>query len=156
MEDIKRILVVSEATGASRKAIHYGVSLARNYGAKLYVIHLVRNPLGLAGWNLPIPSLQTVAQEYERIREIAKKELDVIIDLEKARGLSVKELMAEGEPEEAIMKVAKEEHVDLLIMLAPRRKHLEHRLFGYNREEIVRKMPCSILMVKQEPESSTS
>ncbi len=156
MEDIKRILVVSEATRASRRAIHYGVSLSRSCGAKLYVIHLVRNPLGLAGWNLPIPSLQTVAQEYQRIREGAKKELDAIIDLERTKGISVKELMAEGEPVEAIMKVVKEEQIDLIIMLAPRRRHLEDHLFGYNREDLVRKMPCSILLLKQEKESVPS
>jgi hypothetical protein len=57
MEDVKRILVVSRDTQYDRKAVHYGFSLARQYGAKLYVMHAVHNPFSLQGWNLPIPSL---------------------------------------------------------------------------------------------------
>jgi nucleotide-binding universal stress UspA family protein len=45
MEDIKRILVVSRSTKDCRKAVHYGVSLSRKYGAELYVMHVVHDPL---------------------------------------------------------------------------------------------------------------
>jgi nucleotide-binding universal stress UspA family protein len=40
MEDVKRILVVSRDTKYCRKAVQYGVSLSRKYGAELYVIHM--------------------------------------------------------------------------------------------------------------------
>jgi nucleotide-binding universal stress UspA family protein len=37
-------------------------------------------------------------------------------------------------------------------MLAHEEGHLEHFLFGRSNEEIIRKMPCSVLLVKKEPE----
>jgi hypothetical protein len=40
MEDIKRILVVSRMTTYCRKALHYGISLSKRYGASLSIIHL--------------------------------------------------------------------------------------------------------------------
>lgn len=148
MEDIKRILVISRMTKYCRKAIHYGVSLSRKYGSELYVIHVVHDPFSLEGWNLPVPSLE---EEYRGILKDAKEELDTIINLEKTKGLSIKELVRKGEPTEEILRVVKEENMDLIIMLAHEEGHLEHFLFGRSNKEIIRKMPCSILMVKKEP-----
>lgn len=151
MKDIKRILVVSRMTKYCQKAVHYGISLSEKYGAELYIIHVIYHPFGfdLSGWNLPIPSLE---EEYKRILQEAKKELDKMISLEKKKGLPVKELIKEGEPTKEILKVVKEENIDLIIMLAHEEGHLEHFLFGRSNDEIFRKMPCSILLVKKEPE----
>ena len=44
-DDIKRILVVSRMTKYCQKAVHYGISLSRKYGAELYVIHVIHNQL---------------------------------------------------------------------------------------------------------------
>jgi len=149
MEDIKRILVVSRMTKYCQKAVHYGVSLARKYGAELFVIHVIHNPFGYEGWNLPIYSLK---EDYKRIQQEAKKDLDRLIDSEKANGMAVKELIREGEPTKEVLKVIKEENIDILILLAHEEGRLEHFLFGRSNEALIRRMPCSILMVKKEPE----
>jgi universal stress protein A len=151
MEDIKRILVVSRSTRDCRKAVHYGVSLSKKYGAALYVMHVIHDPLMFGGWNLPIPSLR---EEYENMLKEAKAELDAIIKKEKSKGVAVKELLKEGKPAEAVLNAVKEENIDLIIMLAHEEGQLEHFLFGRSNEEIVRVMPCSILLVKKEPEAA--
>ena len=75
MEEFKRILVVSRMTKHCREAVHFGISLARKYNAELSILHVVHNPFGLEGWNLPIISLE---KEYEKIFEEAKADLDVV------------------------------------------------------------------------------
>jgi nucleotide-binding universal stress UspA family protein len=45
MDDIRHILVVSRMTAYCKKAVRYGVSLARKYHAALSVIHVMHNPL---------------------------------------------------------------------------------------------------------------
>jgi universal stress protein A len=152
VDDIKRILVVSRMSRYCRKAVHYGVSLCQKYGAELYVIYVAYDPFIFGAWNLPMPSLE---KEYKKTLNEAKRELDTIIDLEKKKGVLIKELIKEGKPTEEILKVVKEENIDLIIMLAHEEGHLEHFLFGRSNEEIIRKMPCSILMVKKEPEPVT-
>jgi universal stress protein A len=149
MENVKRILVVSRDTQYDRTAVHYGFSLARQYGAKLFVIHTIHNPFRLQGWNLPIPSL---AKEYERLLRNTRKELAAMINSERKKGMKVKQLIKEGEPEKEIFETIKTEKIDLIIMLAHEEGHLEHFLFGRSNEEIIRKMPCSVLLVKKEPE----
>ncbi|MGD0283083.1 MAG: universal stress protein [Dissulfurispiraceae bacterium] len=149
MEDVKRILVVSRDTKYCRKAVHYGVSLCRKYGAELYVIHVVHDPIILGdGWNLPMPSLHEV---YKNLLKETREELHTIINSEKEKGMAIKELIREGDPTEELFKAVKEEGIDLLIMLAHEEGHMEHFLFGRSNEEIIRKMPCSVLMVKKEP-----
>ena len=149
MEDVKRIMVVSRDTKYCRKAVKYGVALSRIYGAELYVIHVVHDPLIFGGWNLPMPSLE---EEYQKVLNQARKELHSVIDSEKKKGMTIKELIKEGDPTEVLLKAVKEEDIDLLIMLAHEEGHLEHFLFGRSNEDIVRKMPCSVLLVKKEPE----
>jgi len=149
MQEIKRILVVSRMTRYCRKAVRYGISMAKECGAELYVIHVIHNPFGYEGWNLPIVSLE---KEYRKIQEQAKTELHAIIDSEKKEGLIVKEDIRTGEPTKEILKMVKEKNIDLLIMLAHEEWHLEHFFFGRSNEELIRKMPCSIFLVKKEPE----
>jgi universal stress protein A len=149
MTDISRILVVSRMTRYCREAVHYGISLARTYGSELFIIHVIHNPFGLEGWNLPTVSLK---EEYQNIIKEAKADLDRIIAQEKAKGLPIRELIKEGDPTEEIIRTVKEEKIDLLVMLAHEESRLEHFLFGRSNEELVRRMPCSILLVKKEPE----
>ncbi len=148
MEEYKRILVVSRMSKYCREAVHYGISLARKYNAELSVLHVVHNPFGLEGWNLPMVSLE---QEYKKLLDETKADLDRIIREEKAKGLSIKELIKNGDPTEEVVKTVKEEKIDLLVLQAHEEWRLEHFLFGRSNEELIRKLPCSILFVKNEP-----
>jgi len=47
--------------------------------------------------------------------------------------------------------MVKEENIDLLIMSVHEEGHMEHFLFGHDNEELICKMPCSIMLVKKEP-----
>jgi len=147
MEDIKRILVVSRMTKHCQKAVHYGVTLAQKFGAELYVIHAVHDPLTFGIWNLPKPSLEV---EYKKELDTVKRDLDAIINTEKEKGMSIKEIIKEGEATQEILQTVKQEKIDLIIMLAHEEWRLEHFLFGRSTEEIVRKMPCSVFLVKEE------
>jgi len=99
--------------------------------------------------NLPIVSLE---KEYEKIMREAKEDLDRILAKERSNGLPVTELIKKGEPTKEILKAVEELKIDLLIMLSHEEWRIEHFLFGRSNEEIVRKMPCSVLLVKKEPQ----
>ena len=149
MDEINRILVVSRMTGESKKAIHLGISMAKKFNAELFVIHLMHDPLIFGAWNLPKPSLE---EDYKKILKDTKKELDVIIDSEKKKGMDIKEIIKQGDPTEVILSTVRQEKIDLIIMLAHEEGRLEHFLFGRANEAIVRKLPCSVLLLKDEPQ----
>ncbi len=148
MDDFKRILVVTRMTQYCQKAVYQGVSLAKKYSAQLFVLHAIHNPFSYKGWNLPIISLE---KEYQANIQKEKKRLDKIIKNEQSEGLAIEVLLRKEEPTQAIVDVVKEKNIDLIVMLAHEEGHLEHFLFGRSNEDLVRSIPCSILLVKKEP-----
>ena len=148
MEDIKRILVVSRSTTDCKKALHYGISLAKQQNSKLYVLHVIHDPFSVDGWNLPVPSLK---QEYENLVKKTREDIDRIIKSEQADGLEITEWIRDGKPVDEVFAAVKEEKIDLIIMSAHEEGRLEHFLFGRTVEELTRKMPCSILLVNYNP-----
>lgn len=149
MEDVRRILAVSWRTQYCQRTVHYAVSLAAKYGAELSVIHVI-DTLWSQGWNLP-----TMSQEESREKEMERiqAELDNIIRDETKKGVKIKKIIREGDPTEEIMKVIGEEKIDLVISRAHEEGRIERLLVGGSNDALIRKMPCSILLVKKEPDT---
>ena len=148
MKEYKRILVVSRMIQSCQKAIQVGVSLAHQFDAELFVVHSIYNPFGLRGWSMGTLSL---AKEYEKILVDTKLQLSKLVEVEKMKGMSITELVREGEPTEEILKTIDKEKIDLLVMLAHEEGLLEDLFFNRSNDELVRKIPCSIMLVKKEP-----
>ena len=146
MEKFNRILVVSRLTTHCKLAIDYGITLAKKFQASLTVIHTVHSPFGLEGWDLPL-----LEQDYSALRAKSKADIDSAIQSEQSQGLYIKEIIREGDPVTTVVDIVKMEQIDLLIMLTHEQGHLEHFLFGRCNDALVRRMPCSILLVKKEP-----
>jgi nucleotide-binding universal stress UspA family protein len=155
MKSIKRILVVSRMNSYNLEAIRSGVSLARSCDAKLTVLHLTPNPVDLMPVTTPGPFREDDFTNYLNIQLEVKKQLDAAIKKELKEGFPIKEIVSDGEPVEEIGKVVASERIDLIIMLAHEEGRLEHALFGGENDAIIRKLPCSILLVKKEPEPTT-
>jgi len=152
MEDVKSILVVSRSTKHCKKAVNYGLSLAKQNGATLYVLHVFDDPFGLQAWSLPVVSLKEMQEEYQRMQDRARADLNRMIEAEKTTGISIEVSITDGDPDEKILHFVKDKNIDLLIMLAHEEGHLEHLLFGRSIDRIIRKLPCSVMLVKKEPE----
>jgi universal stress protein A len=149
MDKIKHILVVSRMVKYDARAIRYGASLAQKYGARLTVIHVFHDPFGVEGWNLPMPNLE---KDYQNLLAKTRKELDAIVEQERARGVDIDIMITEGDPVKEVLTAVEEKEIGLVVMLAHEEGHLEHFLFGRSNHELLLKMPCSILLVKKEPE----
>jgi nucleotide-binding universal stress UspA family protein len=146
MDSIKHILVVSWLTPNCSKTIQFGISLSSKYQAELSVVH-VMDTTWLTGWSIPM-----VSMEEERKRELAKNKEDLhhIISIENKRDRIIKEFVREGTPSDVILNLIKEENIDLLILRSHEESRLERLLVGGSNDELIRAMPCSIFLVKQE------
>ncbi len=150
MEDIKRILVVSRWTDDCKKAIHYGITCAKLLNARLAILQVEHDPLSLRAGALLLPSLRQVEEEYRALMTQVKQEVDALIQQEKAQGLAIKQVVKDAEPVQEILKFVEEEKIDLLIMAGHDETRMEHVFYGRTNHEIVRRMPCSVLLVKGE------
>lgn len=147
MEMIKNVLVVSWLTPNCKETIKLGISLAGKYKAALSVIH-VMDTTWLKGWSIPM-----VSMEEERKREMEKNEADLhsLIRQENESDIIIRECVREGIPSEVILNLIAEENIDLLILRSQEETRLERLLVGSSNDEIIRAMPCSIILVKQKP-----
>jgi nucleotide-binding universal stress UspA family protein len=144
MEDIRKILAVSWMTQYCRNTVHYAISLAAKYGAELSVIHVI-DTLWSHSYNLPM-----VSQDKERKKEMERINigLDNIIGGETKKGVKIKKIIKEGDPVKEILKVIGEEDIDMLILRTHKEGRVERFLVGSSNDAIIRKMPCSIFLVK--------
>lgn len=151
MKNISRILVLSRMNQDSRKAIKLCVSLARKLEAKLVALHLVSNTAEMMMANSPDMFPLNALNNYMVLQQSAKENVDNVIKEEMRLGFPIKELISEGDPLAEVVKTVKEEDIDLLVMTAHEEGRIEHALFGGENDAIIRRMPCSILLVKEEP-----
>lgn len=150
----KNILVLTRLTQYCREAVQCGIALVKNYGGKLYVMHLVSEPHALDQEALNAPEIVSDGRhkKYLSLRQEAKEELDRTLRRELEAGVPIEVMVHEGGGVEEVVKTVKERGIDLLIMLAHEEGRFEHMLFGGDNDDIIRRMPCSILLVKKEPE----
>jgi len=146
MDTIRHILVVSWLTPDCSNTIQLGISLASKYQAELSVVH-VTDTTWLTGWSIPM-----VSMEEERKRELEKNKEDLhdIINIQNKRDRVIKEFIREGIPSEVVLKLIEEENIDLLILRSHKESRLERILVGGSNDDLIRAMPCSIYLVKQE------
>ncbi len=145
METFNNILVVSRSTQHCVKVLRTGIALARKFGARLHVLHIIHDPFSVNGWNLPVPSLD---QEYKAMVAKARDELDRLVQIEKAEGMVVNEWVRDGNPVDAIRQAVESEQVDLILMLAHKEGRLEHFLFGKTNDAVIRELPANLMLIK--------
>jgi universal stress protein A len=119
--------------------------MAKRYGAKLYFVHVIYDIVKAAGWYVPHTSMDEM---YKDIEKGAEKELSRF-GLEELRSLKgVERSVLKGVPHTEIVKYAKDNKIDLIIMGTYGRKGMGRILFGSTASQVVRYAPCPVLAVR--------
>lgn len=142
--DFDKILFPTDLTEASNGAASYALTMASHYEAELYVVHVVDTSGEAAGFYLPHISYENLDREMV---ENAKKMLDNYCakNFKDLKGLHKE--VAQGVPYEEILKAAKDNDIDLVIMGTFAQGRLDHFLFGSTTERVMRKIDRPVLVV---------
>lgn len=142
MTVIRRILVPTDFSDSARQALDWASTLAREFKAEILLLHVVENlTVGYASDLFPVP----MAEVYEEISGYARSELAKLVQELRTGGVTVTERLAQGTPSAEIIRIAKEEGVDLIVVGSHGKGLLDHALFGSTTERVVRKAPCPVL-----------
>lgn len=138
MLPIKTILHPTDFSERSALAFRLACSLARDYGARLVVLHVVEHPtpLGVEGVMLPPPEMD-LASLRQRLQELRPPAV-----------VSVEHRLVEGNPVDEVLGVAIQLGCDLIVMGTHGRTGLGRALMGSVAEQVVRKARCPVLTVK--------
>lgn len=143
--DIKRILFPTDFSEGSDNALPYAADMAKHYGAKLYVLHVMHDIAQATGWYVPHISMDEL---YKDIEKNAKKEIEKY-GVEELRGFKdIDRTVIKGIPYDEIIKFAKENKIDLIVIGTHGRKGLDRVIFGSTAERVVRDAPCPVLSVR--------
>jgi nucleotide-binding universal stress UspA family protein len=139
---IERVLVPTDFSDSARHALTYGISFAREFGAELLLVHVVENlTVGYASDLFPVP----MAEVFEEISGYARSELGKLAAEARDKGVTVREIVAQGKPSEEIVRIAGEEQADLIVLGTHGKGMLDKALFGSTTERVIRKAPCPVL-----------
>jgi nucleotide-binding universal stress UspA family protein len=146
MIDLRRILVPTDFSKHSENALAYAAAFAEKFDAELYLLHVVQD---LA---LFVPEAVAVAPPavpaVEQLTAAVREALDRTIDSHQLRRFTVHAEVREGSPFYEVVRFAKEQEIDLVIMGTHGRTGLIHVLLGSVAEKVVRKSPCPVLTVR--------
>jgi nucleotide-binding universal stress UspA family protein len=139
MLPIRSILYPTDFSESSDYVFRLACALARDYGARLFVLHVTAPPTVVyAGGVVLPPSDRDQDEQWNKLRRLQAPNPVV----------QVEHRLAEGEPAEAILRVARESQCDLILMGTHGRTGLSRLLMGSVAEQVVRKAPCPVLTVK--------
>lgn len=134
-----KILFPTDFSTLGRTALEMATALAKERGAKLLIVHVEEPPLAYGGGELYYGIEEPDQQEIQRM-------LSEVLPTDPA--VSCEHRLLLGTPAGAIVHLAEEEHVDMIVMPTHGRKGLLRLLMGSVAEEVVRKANCPVLTVK--------
>jgi nucleotide-binding universal stress UspA family protein len=144
--ELKTILVPTDFSQASEVALRYGKAFAEAFGASLHLLHVVEEPL-VPAWTSEgyIPALEGVRQELERR---AREKLEQLLQPDERQQYQVQLALRTGSPFVEIIRYARDQQIDLIVMGTHGRGPIAHMLLGSVAERVVRKAPCPVLTVR--------
>jgi nucleotide-binding universal stress UspA family protein len=146
MLPVRTILHPTDFSEHSRFAFRLACALARDYGARLVVLH-VGPPPGIVYGTGPVPVEGQRYQEelQEQFAQVQAPHSKVTVE---------HRLVLSADPAGAILSVAGELGCDVIVLGTHGRTGLRRALLGSVAEQVVRKAPCPVLTVKAPPKAA--
>ena len=124
--------------GGQEKALRYAATLARMFGAKLYVCHSIENA--------ELLGTQIVAATEDDLRKFVGELMDTFFyQVEEAGPDWESFVVTDNDPSGAITREAAKRRIDLIVMCS-RRRPLRAALIGSTAERVSRSAPCPVLV----------
>lgn len=138
---LKTILCPMDFSDFSRSALPYATSLAKEFGAKIILTHVVDARLDYPEW-----TAQASVNNSERLAEEARKNLTDLAGT--MTGVEAQVEVVIGISHRALLDTVDRDKVDLVVMPTHGRKGFSHALLGSVAEKVSRLASCPVLTVR--------
>jgi len=139
---LKRIMVPLDFSPLSKKALQYGVRLARQFSAEVTLFHVVESaPKDFQGMMITFSNSNGSEP---------KRKLNALASSTRAKGVvHVTATFRRGLPSHEIVEAAKELDVDLIVIATHGYTGWKHFTIGSTAERVVRAATCPVLVVRE-------
>ncbi|HIH44306.1 MAG TPA: universal stress protein [Candidatus Methanoperedenaceae archaeon] len=142
-EMIKKVMVATDGSEYTKKAVKYGIEIAKLSDSKLYAIYVVDTA---AFASIPMDSA------WESMYGLLKQEGDdatkQVADAAADSGIEVERLVVEGHPADEIVNAAEDNSVDMIVMGTLGKSGLERFLLGSVAEKVMRISKIPVMVVR--------
>lgn len=138
-----RIVVPTDGSAGTRRAIDHAVRLATTHDATIHAIYVV-NSARYAGFSMET-AWEGVDSMLREEGEEAVAEIERIAD---SHDVPVETTVLDGSPSTEIVRYADEEHCDLIVMGTHGRGGINRLLLGSVAERVVRSSAIPVLTVR--------
>ena len=141
--EFKKIFIATDGSDQNRRAIEYGIELAKIAGGKIFVGYVVDTaafasiPMD-AGWEMMYELMETEANEAVQKVEV----------LAKQAGIDVETVLLEGHPSNEIIEFSQKNGIDVIVMGTLGKSGLDRFLLGSVAEKVTRNSTVPVLVVK--------
>lgn len=141
---LRRILCPIDFSKMTRHALRPAISLATEYGADLFLLHVL---------DFPYRNLDAVAPGYDimayykEMQKNAERHLDELVEADAREFAPTHTVVRRGPPFLEIINLAKEENIDLIVMPTRGRIGMSRFLLGSVAEQVVRMSACPVLTI---------
>lgn len=142
----QRILVPTDGSEITKKAVDTAVGLARLMGAKLYTLS-VKEPFPYSA----ISEMQPIPPQefFDSQERIANKHLDAVKAAAAAAGVACTAASVEAlHPWEAILDFGKQQDADLIVMASHGRRGVAALLLGSETQKVLTHTSVPVLVVR--------
>ncbi len=145
MLPFKRILCPTDFSEPAFTALKHAEELARHFAAELIVAHVIPTlpgphlfPDPQASLNFEVPLFQS---------ELAIKAEQMLKDLVSHHKVATRDLVTTGEAAPEILRIARQEHADLIVIASHGQTGWRRWVHGSVAEKVARHAPCPVLTI---------
>ena len=138
---VKSVLIATDFSSASDKPLRHALAVARCYGAKFYLVHVVSSiGFTIAGRDACSAACQAACRDAHQLE-------DELIESGVLAGVRHEVIVRQGEVWEELDKVIRQEQVDLVVIGTHGRVGIRKLILGSVAEQIFRHADCMVLTV---------
>jgi len=145
----KRILVATDGSTLSKKAVTSAIELAALSGAELIAVKVTaRYPQSYFEGSLPL-SASEISNIEKNWTDAAQKVVDAITKSAKAKGVSCKAVVVKSDiVSDALIAAAKKHKADLIVMASHGRRGIKRLLLGSETQQVLTHANVPVLVLR--------
>lgn len=144
----KSILVPSDFSEFSDRALQKAADLAKEYKSRIYLLHVIDEGLQqcVADYCLSDEVIKRMeADERAASQRLLEQQVSRVPD---SAGLDISFDIRKGHPAEEILKDQQEKNPGLIVIASHGRTGLLHNLLGGTADKVLRRAGCPVLLVR--------
>jgi nucleotide-binding universal stress UspA family protein len=137
---MKNILCATDLSGPGNRTLSYGIGLAREFGSKLSVCHVIEMP-ATAVYG------EAFVDPVEQQQISGKLAMEQIHKLMEGVDLEWEPIIAVGHASDEINRMVEQHRIDLVVSATHGRSGLKRLVLGSVTERLMRTLPCPLLVI---------